>query len=418
MPQVNFSSKRIHNLKTDDRNEIERRSRTQPCFGRGRRTFCCSAHSTDAITRASLLFRLFFLLASTSVLAIKEVFLRLSFFLGEKYLENPIVQSDATGILCLTHSQLIYERKVIIDMKSAKTGKLTSLLQRDNVVGYVFSAPFIIGFLGFTLIPILVSFYYSLTDYNMVNAESWVGLKNYVRLFTDERFQKSVLVTLQYVFLSVPLKLAFALFVAYLLTRKSRAVTFYRSLYYVPSLIGGSIAVALVWKEIFSRKGLINVLLGTLGFDSVNWFGNQNAAMIPLILMSVWQFGSSMIIFAAGLKEIPRSYYEAAQIDGANKRQMFGRITLPCLSPIILYNLIMQTIAAFMSFTQAFVITKGGPNDATMLYALYVYNQGFKYYDMGYASAMSWFMLVVMSLITFAIFKSSQFWVHSESGND
>ena len=164
-------------------------------------------------------------------------------------------------------------------------------------------------------------------------------------------------------------------------------------------------------------KGLFNSILTSVGLDKISWFGDQRMAMVPLILMTVWQFGSSMIIFAAGLKEIPVSYYEAARIDGANKGQTFFKITLPCLSPIILYNLVMQTISAFMAFTQAFVITKGGPNDATNFYALYVYNQAFKYYDMGYASAMSWVMLVIIGLITLLIFKSSKKWVFSESAD-
>lgn len=304
-------------------------------------------------------------------------------------------------------------------MEKAKgQNSFKKFIHNNNTVGYVFSAPFIIGFLGFTIIPMIVSMYYSFTDFNLVTQENWVGLKNYMRLLEDERFLKSVRQTLIYVATSVPLKLIFALFVAFLLTRKSKGVTFYRSLYYLPSLIGGSIAVALVWKELFSMKGLVNSILTSFGASKVSWFGDQKLAMVPLILMTVWQFGSAMIIFAAGLKEIPTSYYEAAKIDGANVGQSFLRITLPCLSPIILYNLIMQTIAAFMAFTQAFVITKGGPNDATNFYALYVYNQAFKYYDMGYASAMSWVMLVIMSIITLLIFKSSKRWVFSEAGEE
>ena len=293
--------------------------------------------------------------------------------------------------------------------------KWNRFLYNDNVVGYVFSAPFVIGFLGFTIIPMIVSMYYSMTDYNLVNKENWVGLANYAALLTDARFQKSILVTFKYVLFSVPLKLAFALFVAYLLTRKRKGISFYRSLYYVPSLIGGSIAVALVWKELFARKGLINSMLGQLGVEPISWFGNQKMALVPLIIMSAWQFGSAMIIFAAGLKEVPVTYYEAADIDGASKWQSFRKITLPCLTPIVLYNLVMQTISGFMMFTQAFVITKGGPNDATLVYALYVYNTGFKYYKMGYASAMSWVMLIVMSLITLVIFKTSKLWVFSEA---
>ncbi|MDU4975016.1 MAG: sugar ABC transporter permease [Hungatella hathewayi] len=285
----------------------------------------------------------------------------------------------------------------------------------DNTVGYIFSLPFIIGFLAFTLIPIAVSMYYSVTDYKLGQTPAFIGIQNYLDLLKDERFINSVKVTLIYVVTSVPTKLIFALFVAYLLTQGRRGVTFYRSLYYVPSLIGGSIAVALVWKTIFSRKGLANTILASLGLQKLSWLGDPKLSMGILVLMSAWQFGSSMIIFAAGLKEIPGSYYEAAEIDVANKWQRFLRITLPCLSPIILYNLVMQTITAFMAFTQAFVITQGGPNDATNFYALYVYNHAFKWSNMGYASAMSWLMLVLISLITFILFKSSKFWVFSEA---
>ena len=297
---------------------------------------------------------------------------------------------------------------------SGRTG-WNRFIYNNNTVGYVFLAPFVIGFLCFTIIPMISSLYYSCTDYNMIDKETWIGIKNYINLFKDERFLNSIKVTLEYVFFSVPLKLAFALFIAFLLTRPSKAVSFYRSLYYLPSLIGGSVAVALVWKELFARKGLINVNLGKLGIDAVNWFGNMTTAKWPIILMTVWQFGSSMLIFAAGLKEIPSSYYEAAKIDGANGWQSFWKITMPCLSPIILFNLIMQLISSFMVFTQAFVITGGGPNDATMYYALYVYKQGINNRNMGYASAMSWVMLVIMSVITLIVFKTSNHWVFNES---
>lgn len=299
-----------------------------------------------------------------------------------------------------------------------KNKSFIKLLNKEGVVGYIFALPFIIGFLGFTIIPMIMSMYYSLTDYNLIAEENFVGIKNYIRLLTDKRFLKSVRVTLVYVVSSVPLKLIFALIVAYFLTKEKKGTGIYRAVYYLPSLIGGSIAVSLVWRELFARKGLVNYIINAfLGFDAISWFGDQKMAMIPLILISVWQFGSSMIIFAAGLKQIPRTYYEAAKIDGASPFQVIKKITLPCLSPIILYNLVMQTIAAFMAFTQAFVITGGGPNDATNFYALYVYKQAFTYYDMGYASAMSWVMLIVISLITLAIFKSSKFWLYSESGN-
>ncbi len=298
--------------------------------------------------------------------------------------------------------------------KNRKT--MRQIMDSENVVGYVFAFPFIFGFVCFSMIPIIMSLYYSFTDYSLgTKTASFVGWENFARLLTDEVFLKSIAKTLQYVLISVPLKLSFALLVAFVLTRPTKMATLYRSLYYVPSLVGGSVAVALVWKQLFARKGLFNSVLTEMGGKTINWFGSETLAIYPLILMAAWQFGSSMIIFAAGLKEIPGTYYEAAQIDGANGFQRFFRITLPCLSPIILYNLVMQTISAFMTFTQAFVITGGGPNNATLLYALNVYDQAFKYNKMGYASAMSWVMLVVMSLITLIIFKTSRFWVFSES---
>lgn len=301
--------------------------------------------------------------------------------------------------------------------KISRRERFRQFIYDENTVGYIFAFPFIFGFICFSLVPILTSFYYAFTDFSLGTKQAtFIGVKNFEQLFQDEVFLKSLVVTFRYVILSVPLKLSFALFVAFLLTRKSKMVTLYRSLYYVPSLVGGSVAVILVWKQLFARKGLLNAVLAGIGLDTINWFGNQQIALVPIILMSVWQFGSSMIIFAAGLKEIPSTYYEAARIDGANGFQLFFRITLPCLSPIILYNLIMQTISAFMIFTQVAVMTAGGPNNATNVYALNVYNQAFKYNSMGYACAMSWFMLVIMSAITLIIFKTSKMWVFSESG--
>ncbi|WP_165006080.1 MULTISPECIES: sugar ABC transporter permease [unclassified Enterococcus] len=289
--------------------------------------------------------------------------------------------------------------------------KFKKMIYKDQVVGYVFASPFIAGFLLITVIPMALSLYYSFTDYRLGNPVSWIGIDNYLKMFNDERFLNSIKVTFLYVLVSVPAKLIFGLLIAYVLTRDIKGTTIFRSLYYIPSLIGGSISIALVWKELFSKEGLINIFLGQLGMPALSWFGDQKLVMIPLVLMSAWQFGSAMIIFAAGIKEIPMSYYEAAEIDGANKFQLFFKITLPMLSPIILYNLIMQTIAAFMSFTQAYIITQGGPNDATNFYALYVYNQAFSFNSMGYASAISWVMLIIMSFVTFLIFKSSKKWV-------
>lgn len=303
----------------------------------------------------------------------------------------------------------------IKDRNKSGVSAWSRFIHNNNTVGYVFLAPFIIGFLCFTMIPLGTSLYYSFTNFNMIDRSDFIGFKNYVDLFKDGRFTNSLWVTIQYVILSVPIKLAFALIIAFVLTRPNKLVSFYRSLYYLPSLIGGSVAVALVWKQLFARKGLVNMNLIALGLKTVNWFGDTSIAKWPIILMTAWQFGSSMLIFAAGLKEIPGSYYEAARIDGANGWQMFFKITLPCLSPIILFNLVMQLISSFMVFTQAYVITNGGPNDATMYYALYVYKQGISERHMGYASAMSWVMLLIMGFATFLVFKTSKHWVFDES---
>jgi multiple sugar transport system permease protein len=215
----------------------------------------------------------------------------------------------------------------------------------------------------------------------------------------------------------VPLRLAFALLIALMLNTASRAVGLYRSLFYLPSLIGGSVAVAIMWRNVFGDVGIVNILLDVLGIPSVRWFGNPTAALWMLIFLSVWQFGSSMLIFLAGLKGIPKSYYEAASVDGANGIQKFFKITLPMLSPVILFNTVMQTIAAFMTFVPAFIISKGtgGPLDGTLLYSLYLFIQGFEFFNMGYASAMAWIMLIIVGILTAIIFTTSKYWVHYES---
>ncbi|MFE5322996.1 carbohydrate ABC transporter permease [Paenibacillus sp. NPDC056579] len=293
------------------------------------------------------------------------------------------------------------------------------LRDNDNVVGYVFTAPFIIGFLIFTLYPILSSLYYSFTEYNLMEAPRWIGFDNYQRIFTeDDKIWKSFQVTFTYVFASVPLRLGFALIVAMLLNKAARGIGVYRSAYYLPSLIGGSVAVSIMWTQIFGDKGLLNSFLGVIGIHTeTSWIGSPGTALWTLIALSVWQFGSSMLIFLAGLKNIPASLYEAASVDGANGFYKFFKITLPLLSPIILFNLIMQTISAFMTFTPAYIISRGegGPLDNTLLYSLYLYRRAFVFFEMGYASAMAWIMLIIIGVITLAIFKSANFWVHYES---
>ena len=300
-------------------------------------------------------------------------------------------------------------------MQKVQKSHTQSLLHNDNTVGYLFTAPFIIGFLCFTLIPMGLSLYYSFCEYKIGSAPLWVGLKNYTDLFQDAKFGKSLLVTVQYVIVGVPLKLIFALLVAMLLTKPTKAQGFYRAVYYIPSLIGGSVSVALVWKQLFGSRGPIVLAIKALGVKSFNFFGNSAWAFVPLVLCNAWQFGSSMLIFASGLKQIPKDYYEAADIDGAGVLAKFFRITLPCLSPIILFNLIMQLISGFMTFTQAQVITQGGPNYATHYIALDIFQNGFTFFRMGYACAESWIMLLIMATVTGVIFKTSSYWTFYEN---
>ncbi|WP_042456051.1 carbohydrate ABC transporter permease [Neobacillus dielmonensis] len=289
---------------------------------------------------------------------------------------------------------------------------------KENLTGYAFISPFVIGFLAFTLIPIVMSLYLSFTNYNLFAAPKWIGLDNYVKMFTaDPRYWQSLKVTIIYVFAGVPFRLIVALLIAILLNTASKAVGLYRTLFYLPSLIGGSVAVAIMWRNVFGDQGIVNIVLDMLGIPVVRWFGNPTAALWMLIFLAAWQFGSSMLIFLAGLKGIPKSYYEAASVDGANGLQQFFKITLPMLSPVILFNTVMQTISAFMTFVPAFIISKGtgGPLDGTLLYSLYLYLQGFEFFNMGYASAMAWIMLIIVGILTLIIFATSKFWVHYES---
>jgi multiple sugar transport system permease protein len=284
--------------------------------------------------------------------------------------------------------------------------------REHNLAGYLFISPWLFAFFAFTLIPIIASLYLAFTDYDILSAPTWVGLDNFERMFLrDSRYMKSLKATFYYVFTAVPLRLAFALFVAMLLNTKRRMVGVYRAAYYAPSIVGGSVAVAVMWREIFGRNGLINAIFDT----NTIWLGNPSTAIWTLVLLAVWQFGSPMLIFLAGLKQIPSELYEASAIDGANGWHRFWKVTIPLLTPIIFFNLIMQTISGFMVFTQAFIITGGAPLDTTLFYALYVYQQGFVTYSMGYASAMAWVLLVIVAFFTAIVFKSSSYWVFYET---
>jgi len=283
-----------------------------------------------------------------------------------------------------------------------------------RLVPYLFLAPWFAGLLFITAGPIAASAYLSFTDYSLIGSPEWIGLDNFERMFNDPRFYQSLKVTFIYVVVSVPLQLAFALFLAMVLDRGLRGLALYRSIYYLPSLIGGSVAIAILWRQIFGSDGLLNQVLRFVGFDNPpGWVSDPDYALGTLIILNVWTFGAPMVIFLAGLRQIPTMYYEAASLDGAGKARQFFQVTLPLLSPIIFFNLVLQTINAFQTFTQAFIVSggTGGPADSTLFYTLYLYQRGFGNFDMGYASALAWFLLLIVGGLTAINFFASKYWV-------
>lgn len=290
---------------------------------------------------------------------------------------------------------------------------LRQKLGRESVAGVLFTLPFTVGFLLFMIVPMGISLYYSFCDYNILSPPVFTGMKNFITMFKDATFFKALRVTFFFAFVSVPLKLVFALIVAMLLLESSRMSGFYRAAYYLPSIIGGSVAVSILWKRMFAMDGVINKLLGAIGIQtSFSWLGSTKTAIWVLILLVVWQFGSSMLIFLSSLKQVPQSLYEAAEVDGASGPAKFFRITLPLLTPTIFFNLVMQTINGFLAFTQCYIITQGKPMDSTLLYTVYMYQQSFEFHNTGYGAALAWMMLAVIGLITLFLFATKKFWVY------
>lgn len=286
-------------------------------------------------------------------------------------------------------------------------------LNQEQVAGVVCTLPFTIGLLMFIIVPMLLSLYYSLCDYNILSAPQFIGVDNYIRAFVgDQRFWTALGVTFFFALVSVPLRLVFALAVAVLLVRPSRMSAFYRAVYYLPSIIGGSVAVSILWKRMFALDGVVNGILQTFGIEPVAWLGNTKTAIWTLIVLSVWQFGSSMLIFLASLKQIPVTLYEAAEVDGASKFTRFWRITMPLLTPTIFFNLVMQMINGFLAFTQCYIITQGKPMDSTLFYTVYMYQQSFEFHNTGYGAALAWIMLVIISIVTGVLFLTKRFWVY------
>ena len=294
--------------------------------------------------------------------------------------------------------------------------RLGQTLDKEKVAGYVFILPFIIGLLVFTVIPFFTSLYLAFTEYNVLSDPKWIGLDNFKRMFFEDKlFWKSFWITFKFALIQVPIKLLVSLGVALILARSSKAVPLYRAAFYIPSLMGGSVAVALTWKQLFAYKGAINGLLGVFGLEPVKWLNNPNTALGVLISLGIWQFGSSMLIFLAAIKNVPQSYHEAAIVDGAGPVKRFFTIVLPMITPIFFFNLINQTIGAFQAFNSSYLITQGKPLNTTLYYGVHLYNRAFTYYEMGYGSAMAWFMLLVIAIFTAMIFRSSSAWVYYES---
>ena len=286
-------------------------------------------------------------------------------------------------------------------------------MKGQRLLGYGYLTPYLIGLVVFTAVPFLTSLYLSFTKYDLMNTPIWTGLSNYERLFTRDRtFTKSLNVTLSYVFLTVPLKLAFALFIAAILNYRLKFINLFRTAFYVPSILGGSIAIAVLWRYLFAPEGLVNMALAGVGLAPIDWFGDPTNALFTITLLRCWQFGSAMVIFLAALQSIDKSLYEAAAIDGAGKVTTFIFITLPLLTPVIFFNLVMQMVQAFQEFNGPYIITQGGPLKSTYLLPLYIYEEAFKKFNMGYASAIAWVLFVIITVLTLVAFWSSRKWVY------
>ncbi len=291
----------------------------------------------------------------------------------------------------------------------------SSLLTKRGHKAYIYILPWLIGLAVLQIYPFIASLFYSFTDYNAFGKMNFIGFNNYIKLFTkDAEFYKSLGVTLKYTLFTVPGKIVFSLIVALLLNRARKGIGVMRTIFYLPSLFGGSIAVSILWKLMFMDNGLINSLIGMFHIEPISWLGDPNVALFTISTMEMWQFGSSMVMFLAALKNVPKSLYEAAGIDGASKVQSFFKVTFPQITPIIFFTIIMQTINALQNFTSAFVITKGGPVKSTYMLGLKLYYDGFSYHKMGYASASSWIIFMLILVITLILFGTQKYWVFYE----
>lgn len=283
-------------------------------------------------------------------------------------------------------------------------------------VAYLFLLPWLLGLALITLVPMIASLVLSFTKYHLGGTAEFVGLANYQRLFNDPNFVASAAVTAKYVVVSVPLQLAFALLIAMALNRGIRGLALYRSVYYLPSLLGTSVAVAVLWRKLFAADGLMPKVAESFGIHMGSWVADPDHALHTLMILNVWTFGAPMIIFLAGLRQIPEHYIEAAKIDGAGAWRRFISIIIPLLSPVVFFNLILQLIGSFQAFTPSYVLSSGtgGPARSTLFYTLYLFQAGFTDYTMGYASALAWVLFIVIGVFTGINFVASRYWVHYE----
>ncbi|MDT7837091.1 carbohydrate ABC transporter permease [Aquabacterium sp. OR-4] len=284
-------------------------------------------------------------------------------------------------------------------------------MYENRRVGFLFALPFVLGVLGFKLFPFVMSFALSFSQFEVFRPPQFVGLDNYAQLAQDPSFHSAMGATLWFVALAVPLRVGFALLVAHVLNYKLRGIGFFRAAFYLPSILGGSIAVAVLWRFIFARNGLVNQVLAAIGLEPVMWLADEQHAMWTIVLLFTWQFGSSMVIFLAALQNVPTSLYEAAELDGASKWQQFWRITVPLITPVIFFNLIMQLVHGFQEFNGPYMVTEGGPLQSTYLLSLYIYEESFRYFNLGYGAAMSWVMFAVVGAFSAISFWSSRYWV-------
>lgn len=290
---------------------------------------------------------------------------------------------------------------------------------KKQKIGLLYVTPWIIGFLSLTVWPILSSFYYSLTDYSLARVgqvPEFLGFQNYIALFKDQAFIDSLKATGIYTVFTVPLQLAFALFIAFILNSKIKGIGFYRTAYYIPSILGGNVAVGVLWRFMFQPEGLVNMILGNIGIAPVDWLSTPSGAMSVLVVLKVWQFGSSMLLFLAALKEVPQELYESASLDGAKKITQFFKITFPLITPTIFFNLVMQLNNAIQEFNGPFIVTGKGPLNSTFLTSIFIYEKAFKRFDMGYASAASWILFLIILCSTVILFASQRKWVYYADG--